>query len=335
MSFITFGEIMLRLTPAEPFVKIKTSRNFETNYAGSESNVASSLAILGNDVNFITKLPVNQLGDGALSSLQSFGIQTNYIVRGGTRIGAYFIEQGSSIRPSSVIYDRANSAISEIKANEFDWETILSNKKWIFLSGITPVLSKQCALETIKAAKTAQEKGVKVAFDMNYRRTLWKNAANARKIFNEILEYTDVLFGNEGVLKDVYDISPSGNSSQERTQNAMGMARKKFGINELAFTSRDQISASKNKLSGLYLANQNHFVTKPISVSITDRFGTGDAFAAAFLHATHLDWNPQKTIDFATAAFALKHTINGDQHTSDESEILAVMDGYTKGHVIR
>lgn len=335
MSFVTFGEIMLRLTPAEPLGKIRTSRQFQTHYAGSESNVASSLAVLGNEVVFVTKLPENQLGDGAISSLQSFGIQTKHIIQGGKRIGTYFIEQGTSIRPSSVIYDRANSAISEIEANEFDWETILSKQKWIFLSGITPVLSKQCALETIKVAKIAQNKGVKVAFDMNYRRTLWKNASDARKIFDKILEHTDLLFGNEGVLKDVYDISPFGNTKEERTLSAMQIAAKDFGLDQLAFTVRDQISASNNELSGMYLSKQQIFSTEPINVEVTDRFGTGDAFAAAFLHSLNLGWKPQKIIDFATAAFALKHTINGDQHTSSESEIIAIMDGNIKGHVIR
>ncbi|RRQ47995.1 sugar kinase [Maribacter algicola] len=335
MSFITFGETMLRLTPNNNTDKLKSSRAFRVDYAGSESNVASSLGVLGNEVSHITKFPNNQLGDAAIDSLRSYGIDTKHITRGGNRIGTYFIEIGSSIRPSSVVYDRANSAISEIEANEFDWEEILENKKWLFLSGITPVLSKQCANETIKAAKVAQQKGVKVCFDMNYRRSLWKDPADARKIFDQILEHTDLLFGNEGVLKDVYEVIPTGNSVVDKTIEATTMAAKKFGIEQLAFTVREHSSASENMVSAVYLNKSKHHISEAINISITDRFGTGDAFAAAILHALNKDWDNKKTIDFATAAFALKHTIQGDQHTSSEKEILSIMEGNTSGHVLR
>ena len=334
MSFITFGETMLRLTPSNYATKIKSSRLFQTNYAGSESNVASSLGVLGNEVSHITKFPNNQLGDAAIASLQSYGIDTRHIVRGGNRIGTYFIEIGSSIRPSSVVYDRANSAISEIGTDEFDWEEILENKKWIFLSGITPVLSKQCAHETLKAAKVAQQKGVKVCFDMNYRRSLWKDPSDARKIFDKIIAHTDLLFGNEGVLKDVYDLKPAGDTILDRTIEA-STAAEKFGVKQLAFTVREHSSASKNKVSAVFLSNAKHHVSETIDVSITDRFGAGDAFVAATLHAINLGWKNKKVVDFATAAFALKHTIQGDQHTSSEKEILSIMEGNTGGHVLR
>ncbi len=335
MSFVTFGETMLRLTPNQNTVKIKSSWLFETNYAGSESNIASSLGILGNEVSHITKFPSNQLGDAAIASLKSYGIDTKSIIRGGNRIGTYFIEMGSSIRPSSVLYDRANSAISEINPNEFDWGKILDNKKWLFLSGITPVLSKQCALETLKAAKVAQQMGVKVSFDMNYRRSLWKDPSDARKIFDQILEHTDLLFGNEGVLKDIYDLKPDGDSLLHRTIEASTAAAKKFGVKKVAFTVREHSSASENIVSAVYLSNNKHHISEPINVSITDRFGTGDAFAAATLHAIHKGWKNKKVVDFATAAFALKHTIQGDQHTSNEKDILSIMEGNTSGHVLR
>lgn len=335
MSFITFGETMLRLTPSNDGTKIKSSRLFQTNYAGSESNVASSLGVLGNQVDHITKLPLNQLGDAAIASLESYGIDSKYVIRGGNRIGTYFIEVGSSIRPSSVIYDRLNSSISEIKSNEFNWEEMLENKKWIFLSGITPVLSEQCAEETIKAAKVAKQKGVKVAFDMNYRRSLWNDPADARKIFDQILEHTDLLFGNAGVLTDVYDLKTTGDSKLDRTVEASTIASEKFGIKRLAFTVRKHISASQNKVSAVFLSDSKHHISEAINVSITDRFGTGDAFAAATLHAINHGWDDKKVVDFSTAAFALKHTIQGDQHTSSEKEILSIMKGNTGGHVLR
>jgi len=325
---------MLRLTPDYHSGKISTSQSFNVHYAGSESNVASSLAILGNEVQFISKLPLNSLGEGCIMSLQSFGISTKNILRGGDRIGTYFIEAGSSIRPSSVIYDRVNSAISYIKTNEFDWQSILKNQDWLFISGITPALSKNCALETVKVAEIAKKNGVKVCFDMNFRRTLWKSKKEARKIFNNILEHIDVLFGNTGVLKDVYGFSFEGNPS-ERTIRALETAKQEFSLENLAFTVREHNSASQNKLSGISLINNKVIKANSYTVKVLDRFGTGDAFAAGFLHGFSKGWKNEKCIDFATAAFALKHTIKGDQHTSLENEIISIMNGNTSGHVLR
>ncbi len=335
MSFTTFGEIMLRLTPSEHAGKINSTQNFGVHYAGSESNVASSLAMLKNQVQFVTKLPLNAVGDGALRSLQSFGISTDNIARGGHRIGTYFIEIGSSIRPSSVVYDRAHSAISEISIGELDWETILKNQKWLFISGITPALSKSCAEETLLVAKVARKMGVKVSFDMNFRRTLWKDKKDARDIFDAILENTDLLFGNTGVLKDVYDIEASGTNPIDKTINAIEKAKNTFGLKELAFTVREHHSASENKLSGVAFLNEKTTISNSYNVEIIDRFGTGDAFAAGFLHGLGHEWNLDKTLGFATAAFALKHTIKGDQHTSTEEEILSIFKGNISGHVLR
>jgi 2-dehydro-3-deoxygluconokinase len=242
--------------------KINTSGSFGVNYAGSESNVASSLGVLGNDVSYITKLPTNELGDTANSSLRTYGINISNIIRGGYRIGTYFIELGASIRPFRVIYDRKNSSLSEIKKDEFNWEAILRNKKWVFLSGITLVLSKQCAEETIKVSEIAKQLGVKVAFDMNYRRSLWNDILDARKIFDSILENTDLLFGNADVLKDVYNISPSNNNNLDNTIEVANIASERFRINQIAFTVRQHISASNTKVSGLFLSDSEHHITK-------------------------------------------------------------------------
>lgn len=335
MSFTTFGEIMLRLTPSDYAAKINTTQTFGVHFAGSESNVASSLAQLGNNTQFVTKLPNNALGDGAINSLASYGINTNNILRGGGRIGTYFIEIGSSIRPSSVIYDRKGSAISKLTFGEFNWQNILKDQKWLFISGITPAISKECAEEVIFLAKTAKEMNVKVCFDMNYRRTLWDNPSSARKIFDKILENTEILFGNIGVLNDVYDMEAKGDSLIDKTINSTIMAKQAFGINQLAFTVRNHHSASENELSGVYLDNDIPIVSNSYKVNILDRFGTGDAFAAAFLHGLNKQWNNKKTIGFATAAFALKHTIKGDQHTSNEKEISSIYQGNITGHVLR
>lgn len=335
MSFSTFGEIMLRLVPTGQADRLRTTSLFAVDYAGSESNVAVSLACLGNQVQFISKLPDNPLGQAARQSLDRFQVSTENSIEGGHRIGSYFIELGSSIRPSRVVYDRVDSAISSITEGEFDWEHILNNQKWLHVSGITPALSEQCAEECVLAVKTAHEIGVKVSFDLNYRRSLWKNPEKAKIIFDRILEHTDLVFGNIGVLKDVYKLVFNGNNPTDQTLDALRKARHLFNVEQLAFTIRDHSSASVNQLGGACISGDEPTISHGYDIEITDRFGTGDAFAAAFLHALHQGWRPQECIDFATAAFALKHTMIGDLHTSSEQEINSIVEGNISGHVIR
>lgn len=335
IGFVTFGEIMLRLTPSRIGDKLLIADKFSVGYAGSESNVSTSLACLGNHVNFISKVPNNPLGNAALMGLNKYKVNTDKVLLGGNRMGTYFIELGSSIRPSLVVYDRQMSAISEITAGEFDWKTILKNKKWLHLSGITPALSKQCAEETILAAKTAKEMGVKVSFDLNFRRTLWPDGDTARTIFNRIIEHSDLIFANLGVLNDVYGLTFTEKDPLEQTKSAMQKASALFGVNQLAFTIREHCSASENKLQGMAFCNGEITISKSYDIQIQDRFGTGDAFAAAYLHAISKEWQLNKAIEFATSAFALKHTIKGDLHTSTEEEILSIMNGNISGHVIR
>ncbi|TCC96866.1 sugar kinase [Pedobacter psychroterrae] len=335
MSFLTFGEIMLRLTPNEKAAKLDSSQAFAVNYAGSESNVASALATLGNTVQFITKIPDNPIGEGAVRSLRGHGVDTALIKKGGQRMGSYFIELGASIRPSRAVYDRAHSAFSEITPEEFDWAELLKGKAWIFLSGITPALSPGCAQSAINLVKAASEQKVKVAFDFNYRRTLWNDPRDARKLFDEILAHTDLLLGNAGSLVDVYGIALKGTSETEITLEALEIAAAQFGLRQVAFTIREHSSASRNDLSAAYLNQGTLSISANYTVDISDRFGTGDAFAAGLLHALHLGWDDQKAVAFATAAFALKHTISGDYHSSNELEILSIMEGNTSGHVIR
>ncbi|MEX0313974.1 MAG: PfkB family carbohydrate kinase [Allomuricauda sp.] len=334
-GFVAFGEIMLRLTPSKQRDKLLLANEFSVGYAGAESNVAVSLARLGNQTTFISKVPQNPMGQAALLGLQKFGISTDKVLHGGSRMGTYFIELGSSIRPSRVVYDRAGSAIADIKSDEFDWKTILKNKKWLHLSGITPALSNQCAKETVLAAQTAKELGVRVSFDLNFRRTLWSDKKVARAIFDKIIACSDVIFANLGALEDVYDLQFSGTDAVERTKNAMLKANTFFNVDNLAFTIREHQSASQNKLQGMAMQKGKIVSSKSYDIPVEGRFGTGDAFAAAYLHALDKNWELNKAIEFAAAAFALKHTIKGDLHTSSEEEIFSIMNGDLSGHVIR
>lgn len=335
MGYLTFGEIMLRLTPPLSGAKLLLAEDFSVGYAGAESNVAISLACLGNQVDFVSKVPENPIGMAALLSLKKYGIQTDKALIGGNRLGTYFIELGKSIRPSRVVYDRLGSSISEIKGGEFDWEKILKNISWLHLSGITPALSNQCAEETILAAKVARENGVKVSFDLNFRRTLWPNGEAARVIFNRIIANSDLIFGNLGVLNDVYGLRFIEKDPLERTKSAIKKASSIFGVEQIAFTIREHYSASENKLQAITFSNGEINVSRPYNIHIEDRFGTGDAFAAAYLHAIGKKWEKNKAVEFATAAFALKHTMRGDFHTSTEGEVLATMNGDLSGHVLR
>lgn len=335
MGFVTFGEIMLRLTPSQKGDKLMMSNEFSVGYAGAESNVATSLACLGNQVDFITKVPNNPMGKAALMCLKQFGVSTEKVLQGGRRMGTYFIELGSSVRPSRVVYDREGSAISEITSREFDWKTILKNKKWLHLSGITPALSKQCAAEVVLAAKTANEMGVKVSFDLNFRRSLWSDSKAAKIIFDQIIACSDIIFANLGALEDVFGLEFSETDSIEQTKKAMLKASDLFNVDHMAFTIREHHSASQNKLQGMALFNGEITISKPYNIQVEDRFGTGDAFAAAYLHAVDKGWEARKAIEFTAAAFALKHTIKGDLHTSTEEEVFSIMNGDLSGHVIR
>lgn len=333
-KIVAFGELLLRLTPSDKGRLINT-RKLDTDYAGAETNVLSALAFWGHSTRFISRLPQGPLGDSAVLSLKQYGVDTSCIQRGPGRMGTYFIELGASIRPSRVVYDRENSSISQISTEEFDWSSLLKDMDWFHLSGITLALSEGCLNESVKAVECAQDLGVRVSFDMNYRRSLWRDREYARKAFESVMKNTDLLFGNEGSMKDVLDWESKAQTEQKKDLDLMNRVSSEFDITTVAFTRRNQISASLNRLSASLLINSDSFQSPSYQVQVTDRFGTGDAFAAAVLHGICNSWQSQKTMDFAAAAFALKHTIPGDQILAREEEILSIMDGNIHGHVIR
>ncbi|MER2492738.1 sugar kinase [Catenovulum sediminis] len=338
MSIVFFGEIMQRLTPAQPQQKLVNTKNYAVDFAGAESNVASSLGCLGHQVAFVTKLPNNPIGDHCLATLKQYGIDTTFCQRGGERIGSYFIELGASIRPSRVVYDRKYSAFAEIQTGEFNWQTILQGKSWLFLGGITPALSENCAQELVIAAKTANQMGVKVAFDVNFRRSLWTEAQQKAGVpehyFSQILHYSDLAFANAGSIADVFAQTFHEKDPIEQAKRITSYLNNRFNLCA-AITCRVHNSASSNQLAAVYLEKGEYYLTNWLEVEILDRLGTGDAFAAGLLHGLLNDWSCQHSIEFANAAFALAHTCYGDQHWSDEQEINTVAQGQISGHVIR
>ncbi len=334
-SVVTFGEIMLRLTPFSRFERLEQTTNLKMSFAGAESNVATSLARFGNQAYFVTQLPANALGHGARNLLREYGVNTDYIAFEGDRIGTYFIEQGASMRPSKVIYDRDNSAIQGINKHLFNWDAILSGKRWLHLTGITPALSDACASQTIEAAAAAKRNGLTVSFDLNYRRKLWGSADKARTIFDKILSYTDILIANAGAVYDVYGITSQLPEGQDKDEEILRLAYNQLNIQTIAFTVRKHFSASHNAWQGLLYDGKETVKSDSYDLQIVDRFGGGDAFAAGLIHGLCEGHSNREAIAFATAASALKHSIPGDLNIVSKEEVYAIINGGTSGHVER
>lgn len=333
MSVVAFGEIMLRLTPLNYRDRLRNTRAFDVNFAGAESNVSLLLAQLGHHVEFVTCLPQNTMGESCVDSLKGNGIGTRHVVRSGNRIGIYFIEAGSSIRPSRVEYDRKNSSISEIQDDTFKWDSILNGCQWFHTSGITPALSDVCARETLRAMEMARKLGAKVSFDLNYRRTLWE-PAKAKSVLKEMIGLSDLLIGNAGVMSDLFDFKSESDTTEDTIRAARQVAAD-FEIPYVAFTHRAHHSASRNEVSAVLVHGEEVFRSRSYDVDIADRFGTGDAFAGGLIHGFLKQWDHQRALEFASACFAFKHTIAGDHLVCSETEVDAIVKGQTSGHVQR
>ncbi len=337
-KIVSFGEILLRFTPAQLHERVMVAKTFQKGYAGAESNVAMDLSMLGHTSYFVTRLPENALGEGAINFLREYGVHTDYIVSSGKRMGTYYIEHGSSIRPTQVTYDREGSAIASIKSGMFDWDAIFKDKDWFVLTGITPALSTACAEESLTALQKAKEHGVKIAFDLNFRRTLW-GREEARKVLTPMMPFVDILFANAGSAHDVFDIRTKAvhdwETQKEATRHVAIELSNLANFQCIALTNREQKSATHNGWAGMLYDGQQFYESPKYQFEILDRLGGGDAFFAGVLHGLAKEWNLQETVNFGTAASALKHTILGDINTLSEKEILEVAHGNTSGRVKR
>ena len=308
-------------------------------FAGAESNVAASLALLGHQARYVTRLPTHMIGDAALNAIREFGVDPRFVLRGGKRVGTYFIEHGSSIRPTRVIYDREHSAIAEAETSDFNWKKILRNQDWFVATGITPALSASCAEACQAAVQEAREQNVRVAFDLNFRRTLWEKET-ARQTISPMLPYIDVLFSNIGSAADVFDIHPqsSGHDWESLVNATKESAAAVFQLADfrcVALTIREHPSASENGWAGILYDGEQFYQSRKYHFQVVDRLGGGDAFMAGIIHGLSLQWELSKTIEFATAASAVKHTIPGDVNVASEAEILEIAEGNTSGRVKR
>lgn len=339
MKVVTFGEIMLRLSP-ERYNRFLQANKFDVNYGGSESNVAVSLANYGIDVEFVSKLPNNELGQSAINFLRQFNVGISNIIKDGERIGIYYIEKGASQRPSKVIYDRKNSAISNADINDFDWNEIFDSATWFHISGITPALSKSLAKITINACKKAKELGLTVSCDLNYRSKLWSQK-EARKIMTEIIQYVDVCIANEEDIEKVFGIHAENSDvtkgilNYKSYETVAKQVHEKFGCKYVACTLRSSISASENKWSSLIYDGKEILQSKEYLIHIVDRVGGGDSFSAGLIYGFINNKSLKDTLEFATAASCIKHSIEGDCNLSTIEEVENLVNGNSSGRVQR
>lgn len=336
---VTMGEIMLRLsTPG--FKRFVQSDSFDVVYGGGEANVAVSLANYGLDAHFVTKLPKHEIGQSAVDSLRKYGVNTDYIARGGERVGIYFLETGASMRPSKVIYDRANSAISEAEVSDFDFDEIFKEAEWFHFTGITPALGEKAAKLTEEALKAAKRHGVTVSVDLNYRKKLW-TPEEAQKIMTNLMQYVDVCIGNEEDAEKVLGFKPGGTNVEkgelelEGYKSMFKQMQDKFNFKYVATSLRESYSASDNGWSALIYDGKEFYHSKKYDVRIVDRVGGGDSFAAGLIYGLISGKDFKQALEFGVAASALKHTIPGDFNLMSIEEVEALVKGDASGRVQR
>ena len=338
-KIVTMGEIMLRLsTPGNS--RFVQSDSFDVNYGGGEANVAVSLQNYGNEAFFISKIPAHEIGQAAINSLRRFGVHVSFVARGGDRLGIYYLETGSSLRSSKVIYDRANSSISQASPDDFDFDAIFRDADWFHWSGITPALSKSTAECVEKACIAAKKAGVTISCDLNYRHKLW-TAKEAQKVMCPLMEYVDVCIGNEEDAEKCLGFRPdadveNGNTAADGYKNIFQGMAKAFDFKYVVSTLRESFSASHNGWKALIYDGKEFCESRRYEINpIVDRVGGGDAFSAGIIHGLANGKPMQWALEFAVAASALKHTIPGDINLVSVSEVESLMNGNGNGRVER
>lgn len=342
---VTFGEIMLRLSPPG-FLRFSQTNNFDVVYGGGESNVAVSLANYGVPVDFVTRLPNNDIGHCALMEMRKRGVGVDKIIYGGDRLGIYFLETGAVSRGSKVVYDRAHSAIAEIQPGMIDWESVFEDVNWFHWTGITPAISQGAADACLEAVKAASNLGITVSTDLNYRAKLWKYGVESEAIMTELTSYCDIILGNEEDAEKHFGIKPEGLDITTQGQHVKAEAflsvcqqmMKKFPkAKKVITTLRGSISASHNTWAGVLYDGKQMFKSNEYQITdIVDRVGGGDSFMGGLIYGLlKYPEDDQNALNFAVAASCLKHTIKGDANLVTIAEVEKLMSGDTSGRVAR
>jgi 2-dehydro-3-deoxygluconokinase len=342
-KIVTFGEIMLRLSPPG-FQRFSQARSFDVIYGGGEANVAASLANYGLPVEFVTRLPDNDIGEACLNFLRQYGVGTQHIARGGERLGIYFLEMGAVQRGSKVVYDRANSAVSTIERGMIDWKAVFAEADWFHWTGITPAISAGTADVCLEAVQMAKEMALTVSCDLNYRKKLWKWGKTSGEVMPELVSYCDVAIGNEEDADKVFGISApetdvtAGQVEADKYRYVCDELAKRFSnLKTIAITLRGSISASHNTWSGVLWNKGDFYVGPQFDIThIVDRVGGGDSFMGGLIYGlrTYPD-DLQRALDFAVSASCLKHSIFGDFNLVSVAEVEKLMQGDASGRVSR
>ena len=340
-KIVCFGELMLRLTPPDREVILQTPR-FEATFGGAEANAAVSLANYGEAAAFVSALPENSLGDAAVMELRRFGVDTQGILRREGRLGLYFTETGSNMRPTRVIYDRADSAVSRLGPGDIDWEEVLQDADWFHVTGITPAISKSLCELTVEGLICCRSRGITVSCDLNYRRKLWKWGTEPAEVMPKIAAMADVLIANEEDCQKCLGLSVDVDveSGEVGAESYRPMTDRLFGeypnLTHVSVSLRESLSADYNRWCGLLALRDGFHVSRKYDIrDIVDRIGGGDSFGSALIHGLRSLKGPQEAVEFAMAASALKHTIYGDFNRVKRQDVLSLTGGSGGGRVQR
>lgn len=336
---VGFGELLLRLGTRQ-FQRFSQAREFEAYYTGAEANTCVSLANYGMEAYVVSKVPANDMGQACINFLKGHGLNTEYILRGGDRLGLFYLETGASQRSSKVIYDRANSAITTLKKGEIAWKTILQGKDWLHFSGTAPALGPNMPEVVEEACRVAKELGVTVSCDLNYRKKLW-SPDKAQRVMTGLMAYVDVLICNEEDAEMVFGIEAegvdvrSGHLEVEKYQEVARQLHQRFGCKYIAITLRESLSATINNWSGVLYDGAQLYRSRSYNMYVVDRVGGGDSFGGGLIYGLLTGMPLQDVVEFAAAASCLKHSIPGDFNLVSVEEVQALMAGDTSGRVQR
>lgn len=336
---ICFGEIMLRLAPPG-YLRFEQSAAFEVVYGGGEANVCVALANFGVDAGFVTRIPDNPIGQAALNEMRKFGVDTRWMMKGGERLGIYFLEKGASQRPSKVVYDRKLSSISTSQKTDFDWEKIFAGAKWFHFTGITPALGENVAECVLDACKAAKKAGLTISCDLNFRKNLW-TSEKAGQTMAQYMPFVDVCIANEEDAEKVFGIKAKGTDvtggslSHEGYKDVAKQLTEKFGFKAVGITLRGSISASDNNWAAMLYKDDSFFFSREYAVHIVDRVGGGDSFAGGLIYSMLQGMSNQDCLEFAVANSCLKHSVEGDHNHVTLAEVKTLMAGDASGRVQR
>jgi len=340
-TIVTLGEIMLRLkSPGHE--RFFQSPVLEATFGGGESNVASALSLLGKSTAFVTALPVNPIGDGAISALRARGVDTSRIIRQGDRLGTYYLEAGANQRASNVVYDRADSSICNASPDDFDWDVVFKDARWFHITGITPAISKSGSALSLIAVQEAKKRGLTVSCDLNFRKKLWKYGKTAPEVMNELVKYVDVAIANEEDCQKCLGIESDADVSKaelglDRYRDISDRVLKQFpDLKKIAITMRESHSADHNSWSAVLNNRTDFIVSQKYEIkNIIDRVGGGDSFAAGLIYGLTTYESDEEALRFAVATSCLKHSISGDVALVTEAEVLNLLKGDGSGRVQR